>query len=201
MIHEASSDSITGLGFREPFVSDDPVTNHLYLFIVTLSQILSYQVTGKGTGHPPFVVDDLGAYPSCATMNQKATDMIIARDEAIYLANTDGRGPSYAVDGPKTSILTHKSYLIIVSPPFVPSAGSASATVRRFVASGKPGNIPGGGAAAAGGTGPTALGDISRVVVFDVENKYIAYSNTFRETVKDVFSCWGRLFVLTNEST
>ncbi|KAG8779740.1 hypothetical protein FRC20_003526, partial [Serendipita sp. 405] len=197
MIHEASSDSITGLGFREPFVSDDPSTNHLYLFIVTLSQILSYQVTGKGTGQPPMVVDDLGAETACATMNQKATDMILAREEAIYLANTEGRGPSYALDGPKTSILTHKGYLVIVSPPFVPSVTSASATVRRFVASGKTGNVPGGSA----GVGPANIGDISKVVVFDVENKYIAYSNTFRETVKNVFSCWGRLFVLTNEST
>jgi len=125
-------------------------------------------------------------------MNQKATDMIIAREEAIYLANTDGRGPSYALEGPKSSILTHKGYIVITSPPFVPTAGSASGTVRRFVATGKPGNVP-------AGTG--GVGDISKVVVFDIENKYIAYSNTFRETVKDVFSCWGRLFVLTNEST
>jgi hypothetical protein len=118
--------------------------------------------------------------------------MILAREEAIYLENVEGRGPSSALEGPKTSMLVHKSYAVIVSPPFVPSAASASGTVRRFVASGKQGNVPGG----SGG-----LGDISRVVVFDVENRFIAYSNTFRETVKEVFSCWGRLFVLTNEST
>jgi hypothetical protein len=191
-IHEASTDSVTGLGFREPFASEDPSTENLYLFIVTLGQVLSYQVTGRGAGYPPVAVDDLGADTRCAQMNQKSTDMIIAREEAIYLANTDGRGPSYALEGPKSSILTHKGYIVVTSPPFVPTAGSASGTVRRFVATGKPGNVP---------TGTGGVGDISKVVVFDIENKYIAYSNTFRETVKDVFSCWGRLFVLTNEST
>lgn len=191
-IHEASSDAVTGLGFREPYTSEDPSTEYLFLFIVTLSQVLSYQVTGRGAGYPPDVVDDLGAETGCAAVNHKSTDMIIAREEAIYLANTDGRGPSYALEGPKTSILTHKSYLVITSPPFVPTAGSASGTVRRFVAAGKTGNIAGPG---------SGIGDISKVVIFDIENKYIAYSNTFRETVKDVFSCWGRLFVLTNEST
>jgi vacuolar protein sorting-associated protein 11 len=195
-IHQGlTTDSVTGLGFREPHASsapEDAGSENLYLFIVTLSQVFSYQVTGRGTGYPPVVVDELGAENGCARMNSQATDMILAREEAIYLENVEGRGPSSALEGPKTSMLVHKSYVVIVSPPFVPSAASASGTVRRFVASGKPGNIP-------AGTG--GVGDISRVVVFDVENRFIAYSNTFRETVKEVFSCWGRLFVLTNEST
>lgn len=190
-IHEASTDSVTGLGFREPYSSEDPSTENLYLFIVTLGQVFAYQVTGRGAGYAPVAVDDLGANINCAQMNQKATDMIVARQEAIYLANTEGRGPSYALEGPKTSILTHKGYIVITSPPFVPTAGSASGTVRRFIAAGKSGNV----------TAGASVGDISKVVIFDIENKYIAYSNTFRETVKDVFSCWGRLFVLTNEST
>lgn len=137
-------------------------------------------------------------------MNQKSTDMIIARDEAIYLANMDGRGPSYAVEGTKTTVLTFRNYLVIVSPPFVPAVGDGSATVRRFAASGRPGNVPGPTGAKGGnalGSGAGTKGDISKVVVFDVENKYIAYSNVFRETVRQVFTCWGRLFVLTNEST
>ena len=138
-------------------------------------------------------MDELGAENGCARMNSHATDMILAREEAIYLENVEGRGPSSALEGPKTSMLVHKSYVVIVSPPFVPSASSASGTVRRFVASGKSGNVPGGGS---GG-----IGDISRVVVFDIENRFIAYSNTFRETVREVFSCWGKLFILTNEST
>ncbi|KIM33614.1 hypothetical protein M408DRAFT_310067 [Serendipita vermifera MAFF 305830] len=195
-IHQGvSTDSVTGLGFREPCASEAPEdagSENLYLFIVTLSQTFSYQVTGKGTGYPPVVVDELGAENGCAAMNTKATDMILAREEAIYLENIDGRGSSSALEGPKTSMLVHKSYVVIVSPPFVPSAASASGTVRRFVASGKSGNV----VAGSGGAG-----DISKVMVFDVENRFIAYSNTFRETVKDVFSCWGRLFVLTNEST
>ena len=211
VIHEAG-DPITGLGFREPptstsspSLSDDPTSENLYLFIVTLSQVFSYQVTGRGTSTAIAIpTDDLGALPGCATMNQKSTDMIIARDEAIYLANMDGRGPSYAVEGTKTAVLTFRNYLVIVSPPFMPAVGDGSATVRRFAASGRPGNVPGPTGAKATNalaSGGGAKGDISKVVVFDVENKYIAYSNVFRETVRQVFTGWGRLFVLTNEST
>lgn len=187
IIHESPDEPITGLGFREPQENDDHGADHLYLFIVTISHVLSYQVTGKGSGLPPVVVDEVGCGLGCAEMNQKAQDMIIARDEAIYFATVDGRGPCIAFEGPKTSILTHKNYLVIVSPPFAPNAGSASATVRRFVAK-TPGVV---------GSGV----DISKVTVFDVENKLVAYSNTFKQIVKDVFSCWGQLFVLTNNGT
>jgi hypothetical protein len=36
--------------------------------------------------------------------------------------------------GHKLSVHTHLNYLVIVSPPFIPTASAASATVRNFVA-------------------------------------------------------------------
>lgn len=60
------------------------------------------------------------------------------------------------------------------------SASHASATVRHFAAR------------------STTSSDITKVTVFDVENKYVAYSGTFTEGVKDVFCEWRQIFVLSN---
>lgn len=139
-------------------------------------------MTGRGHGQPPIVSDELGAESGCATMNSRATDIIIARPEALYLEHVDGRGPSFAVEGPKTSILSHKGYAVIVSPPITPSAFSGSATVRKRAVEG-------------------VKNDVTRILVFDMDNRFVAFSDTFREEIKTVFACWGILYVLTTKST
>ncbi|OSD08241.1 hypothetical protein PYCCODRAFT_1429303 [Trametes coccinea BRFM310] len=179
VIHESATEPITGLGFREP-AEDSP---NVYLFIVTTSRVLCYQASGKGSGGTPAVVDDIGAGLGCATMDWKAREVVVARDEAIYLFGTESRGACYAYEGPKSSIQTHRNYIVIVSPPFTPSASAASATVRNFVAKSS-----------------TASGsDITKVTVFDPENQYVAHSDTLTEGVREVFSAWGKLYVLSND--
>lgn len=85
--------------------------------------------------------------------------------------------------GHKSSVYTHLNYLIIVSPPFIPTASAASATVRNFVArSANPGET-----------------DITKVTVFEPENKYVAYSGTFTHDVREVISQWGQIYVLTSD--
>lgn len=129
------------------------------------------------------MVDEIGAGLGCARMDWKARDMVVARDEAIYLCGTDGRGACYAYEGHKSSIHTHRHYIVIISPPFTPSAHSASATVRSYVA-----RTPNAGES-----------DITKVAIFDLENKYVAYSGTFPYGVRDVVSQWGKVYVLTND--
>lgn len=85
--------------------------------------------------------------------------------------------------GRKSSIHTHLSYLVIVSPPFIPSASSASATVRNFVAR----------------STNTQETDITKVTVFDSENKIVAYTGPFRQGVRAVVSQWGNIYVLTSD--
>ncbi|KAI0636391.1 hypothetical protein C8Q77DRAFT_1092491 [Trametes polyzona] len=179
IIHESPTEPITGLGFREP-TEDHP---NVYLFIVTTNRVLCYQASGKGSGGTPTVVDEIGAGLGCATMDWKAREVVVARDEAIYLCGTESRGPCYAYEGPKSSIYTHRNYIVIVSPPFTPSASAASATVRNFVAKS---NVP-------------PSGDITKLTVFDPENQYVAHSGTFTEGVREVFSAWGKLYVLSND--
>ena len=85
--------------------------------------------------------------------------------------------------GIKSSIHTHRHYIVIISPPFTPTAHSASATVRDFVAR----------------TTNAGESDITKVSIFDLENKYVAYTGTFPHGVRDVVSQWGKVYVLTND--
>lgn len=85
--------------------------------------------------------------------------------------------------GPKTSVHTHLNYLVIVSPPLTADATSASATIRNFAAR----NV------GASGT------EVTKVTVFDLENKFVAHSEAFTEGVREVFSQWGNIYVLSND--
>lgn len=113
---------------------------------------------------------------------------------------TEGRGPSIAYEGQsfslyaylkyadvsrgyKSSTHTHLNYIVIVSPPSAPSAASHSATLRNFVA--RQPQVP-------------DRSDVSKVTVFDIENKFVAYSGVFVNGVRAVFSEWDNIYVLTN---
>ncbi|KAF9459910.1 hypothetical protein BDZ94DRAFT_1324440 [Collybia nuda] len=178
-VHESPTEPITGLGFKEP--TDNSM--NLALFVVTTSHVLSYQVTGKGSGGSAMVVDEIGCGLGCATMDSKARDIVVARDEAIYVCGTEGRGACYAYEGHKSSIYTHLNYLVIVSPPFIPSASAASAMVRNFVAR----------------TANSGEMDITKVTILEPENKYVAYSGTFTNDVREIISQWGKIYILTSD--
>lgn len=96
VIHESPTEPITGLGFKEPAPES---LNILYLFIVTTNSVRSYQVSGKGSGGTPSEVYELGAALGCSVMDWKAKDLILARDEAVFIFGIEGRGASIAVEG------------------------------------------------------------------------------------------------------
>ncbi|ORY30605.1 putative vacuolar membrane protein [Naematelia encephala] len=191
LVHE-SAEPITGLGFREPPNtpaangssrapdSDKASTGQLSLFIVTTNRILCAPVSGKAG--EARTIDELGSGLGCAVMDWDRREMVVARDEAIYLYGSEGRGACYAYEGPKSSISVFRHNLIIASPPFFPSANSASATVRNYVSK----------AAASGSDG----NDISKLTIFDLQNKVVSYSGTFKNGVREVFFQWGGVFVL-----
>jgi hypothetical protein len=109
IVHESPTEPITGLGFRE--ASDD--VPHIYLFIVTINRTLTYLASAKGSGAATAtVVDEVGSGLGCATMDWRGKEMIVARDEAVYLCGTDGRGPCYAYEG-ETAFSKLKVYLAI----------------------------------------------------------------------------------------
>lgn len=106
MVHE-SHEPITGLGFREPQSaglatiskapeSDKPNSAEINLFIVTVNRVLCAPVSGKGAAR---TIDELGAGLGCSAMDWDRKEMIVARDEAIYLYGPEGRGACYAYEG------------------------------------------------------------------------------------------------------
>lgn len=95
VVRESPTEPVTGLGFKEP-TEESP---NVHLFIVTTNNVLSYQASGRGSGGTPAVVDQVGAGLGCATLNWRSKEMIVARDEAVYVVGTDGRGACYAYEG------------------------------------------------------------------------------------------------------
>ncbi|KAE8211560.1 hypothetical protein CF327_g4702 [Tilletia walkeri] len=132
--------------------------------------------------------------------------MVLARDEAVYVVGAEGREAAYANEGPKSFVRLHPSsqQLIIVSPPFTPTAASHSATVRQYVAQrdrGSPlsssptiGSPPtrtdspaGFGRRGAGAGHSNQPTEIAKVTVFDLDNRFVAYSGTFEGGIRDVW--------------
>ncbi|KAL7420528.1 Vacuolar protein sorting-associated protein 11 [Cryptotrichosporon argae] len=180
VIHE-SPEPVTGLGFREPAASTskqkDGERDALALFIVTIGRTLCAGVSSRSTA--PRVLDELGAGLGCSSIAADKQHMVVARDEGVYLYSPEARGACYAYEGPKSAIAVVGHSLVITSPPFVPSASSASATVRHYV----------------NRTGAQDGSDIAKVTVFDMQNKIVTYSGTFKDGVRDVFMQWGALYV------
>jgi len=86
-------------------------------------------------------------------------------------------------EGQKSSFHTHLNHLVIVSPPFFPTASSASATVRNLVAL----------------SANATETDVTKVTVFDPKNRLIAFSGTFKQGVRENILQWGQIFVLTTD--
>ncbi|KAK7064568.1 E3 ubiquitin-protein ligase PEP5 [Favolaschia claudopus] len=173
-VHESPTEPITGLGFSES----------KSLFVVTTNRVLSYQVSGAGTGKAT-VVDDVGCALGCASMDWKNNDVVVAREEAIYICGIESRGACYAYEGTKSFIRSHLNYVVIVSPPVMPTASAASRTIRNFAARNQ------------------TSSDVTKVTIFDLENKIVCYTGTFTQGVSDIISIpeWGGVFILGNDGT
>jgi hypothetical protein len=107
VIHE-SPEPITGLGFRENASqladtaprgsgTDKSAVPTLGLFIVTTNRVLSAVVSGRGG--EARTIDDKGSGLGCAAMDWERKEMIVARDDALWLYGAEGRGQCYAYEG------------------------------------------------------------------------------------------------------
>ncbi|KAI9486357.1 MAG: hypothetical protein EXX96DRAFT_40431 [Benjaminiella poitrasii] len=162
---------ITGLGFREQ-------TKSTILFIVTTSNIMSYNTTSV----KPTVttLDEQGCGLGCAVMNDQQ-EMVVGRDEAIYLYDPTGRGPCFAYDSPKSSLTWFKSnYLVIVSPPVTTSAHFASGNRSSIGFNSK----------------RTSTNELTKIAIFDTANKFVAYVGTFVGGIRGIFCEWNSIWVV-----
>jgi vacuolar protein sorting-associated protein 11 len=166
-----SEEPITGLAIREGLAT--------ILYIATTGRISNLVISGRGQGQPPRTVDNQGCGVRCMSIDEQTKDIIIARDDAVYYYGPNGRGPSFAFDGPKKMITTFKDYVGLVCPPRVTQI-SKSKTYRRL-----------------GGSEMDDLFSTSSFSLLETDLRYIAHTESLPTQVKEVFSEWGELFLLT----
>ncbi|KAF8958030.1 hypothetical protein BDZ97DRAFT_1762462 [Flammula alnicola] len=144
----------------------------------------------SGLGHSSHTNPNVPAVPNANTnLNGNGHYLFIVTTNRVLAYKASGRnsgGTSVVVDEIGSglgSVHTHLNYLVIVSPTFFPTATSASATMRNLVA-----------------RQPSATEtDVTKVTMFDPENKLVAYSGTFEQGVREVVSQWGQVYVLSND--
>ena len=166
-----SEEPITGVEFRE-----GPTTT---LYLATTGRILTLTITGRGQGQPAKNLEDNGCGVGCMTVDSDSGDIVVARDDAIYFYGIDGRGPSYAYEGPKQLINIFRTFVVLVTPPRA-NTTSKPGILRRFV----------GGQA-------DDLYKSSTFTLLDTDLKYVAHTETLMQQVRTVFTEWGDLFMLT----
>ncbi|KIX00050.1 uncharacterized protein Z518_10977 [Rhinocladiella mackenziei CBS 650.93] len=173
---------------RTVFESEDPITglearqgSTKVLYIANTAKICSLIISGKGQGQPVRNVDNRGCNVGCMTQDHETGDIVIAREDAIYYYGPNGRGPSYAFEGPKKIVKMYNQYVGLVCPPRVAQV-SKSKTFRRL-----------------GGDEIDELFSSSSFTLLDTDLKYIAHTESLSSQVKEVFVEWNELFLLTVE--
>jgi vacuolar protein sorting-associated protein 11 len=182
MIHDR------GTKQRTVFESEDPITaleirqgTLKVLYIATTGKLSSIIISGKGQGQAVRTVDNRGCALGCMAQDPETEDMVLARDDAVYYYGPGGRGPSYAVDGPKTRALIFKEYVGLICPPRVASL-SKSKTYRQL-----------------GGDDVDDMFTSSSFMLLDTDLKYVAHNELLPAQIKHVFVEWGELFLLTSD--
>lgn len=166
-----SEEPITGLATQEGTITA--------LYISTTNRILTLVISGRGQGQPARVLEDTGCGLGCMALNKDTSDVLIAREDAIYTYGPRGRGQSYAFESPKSSIDVFRDYVALVCPP---RTGSKSNSLNGL------------------GIGHSdALFSTTTFTLLDTDLKFIAHSESLVSSVKYIFIEWGCLFLLTTD--
>lgn len=95
---------------RPIFQSEEPITalgflddgKQVLLYIVTTNRIMTYVTSGKGHGAPSRLLDSLGSALGCVAFTDTG-DMLVGRDDAIYVYNGESKSTVYAFEGRKAN--------------------------------------------------------------------------------------------------
>src|SRR5579871_4794323 len=167
-----SQEPITGLGFVDN-------AKQTLLNIVTTNRILTYFTSGKGHGSPPRLLDALGCALGCVAFRDDG-EMIVGRDDAIYSYGGESKAGVYAFEGRKSCIAIFGDYVVVLSPPTSETKGIRSSLPNIL-------------------TRPFDAVEQSKISILDIENKFIVHSGAVNGGVKEVFSSWGNLYLITTE--
>ena len=104
----------------------------------------------------------------------------MGRDDAVYVYGAESKGGVYAFEGRKSVVSLFGSYIVVISPPSVESK-SIRSTISNIIS-----------------RAPDAV-EQSKISILDVENKFIVHSGSVTGGVKEVFSSWGNLYLITTD--
>uniref|UniRef100_A0A8C8DT21 VPS11 core subunit of CORVET and HOPS complexes n=1 Tax=Oryzias sinensis TaxID=183150 RepID=A0A8C8DT21_9TELE len=147
-----------------------------HLFVATLEKVYCFTLSVKE--YPKVELDSHGCALRCSSLADPSQDsqFIVAGDECIYLYQPDGRGPCFAFDGQKLLAHWHRGYLFLV--------------VKDVKSPNKTGF----------GGGEISPSEKQLLTVYDLDNKFIAYSFCFDDVI-DVVAEWGSFYILTRSGT
>lgn len=167
-----SEEPITGVEFREG--------QNTTLYLATTGRILTLTISGKGQGQPAKPLEDTGCGIGCMTIDEKNGDIVVVRDDAIYYYGANGRGLSFAYEGPKQLVRVFHQYVALVSPPQTPSPNRSN-SLRTFFGVGRNDDIY----------------NTSTFALLDTDLRYVAHTESLISQVRAMFIEWGDLFLLT----
>ncbi|PIK39430.1 putative vacuolar protein sorting-associated protein 11-like [Apostichopus japonicus] len=171
---------VTGLAFRH---SQYGTT----LFVSTETSVISTTVTSKGCnkasdilrerGNPLVrvinivILDGHGCSLGCSVLSDSSQDQqfVIGRSDALYFYQSDQRGSCLIFEGNKNRLQWFRNYLMVVTKD--------NKAIPRGI----------------GGDGGGKVMDM--VTVYDVTNKFIAYSAPVPEVISVIVE-WGSLYIL-----
>ncbi|KAM3600652.1 uncharacterized protein V6R79_000323 [Siganus canaliculatus] len=145
-----------------------------HLFVATLEKVYCYTMSVKE--YPKIELDTHGCALHCSSLADPSQDsqFIVAGDECVYLYQPDERGPCFAFDGHKLLVHWHRGYLFLL----VKDTKSPNKT--EF------------------GSRDSTSSDKQRLTIYDLDNKFIAYSASFDDVI-DVVAEWGSFYILTRD--
>ncbi|KAJ1657403.1 Vacuolar protein sorting-associated protein 11 [Dispira simplex] len=171
------------------------------LYVTTTSQILCIQTSTAPGREIKSVLDQEGcALHNCFVNNR--SELIVAREEAIYFYTSEGRGPCFAFEGTKLSMQGFKDYVILLTNLEQDFGGVGLLTDRRGSSSEGPHlwNIK----KTTGSMGTMGVvdenGDNKRsgsvvLQILDMKNKLLAFMGTYQSDHTHVLNEWGGVFV------
>ena len=171
---------------RTVFESEEPVTGvefreggNTTLYLATTGRILTLTISGRGQGQPARPLEDMGCGAGCMTIDKDAGEIIVVRNDRIFYYGVRGRGPSFAYESPKQMVRVFRQFVALVSQQQA-SKSTRSNAMRLF-----------------GGKQSDDILNASTFALLDTDLQYVAHTETITSQVRDVFSEWGDLFVLT----
>ncbi|KAJ2023019.1 Vacuolar protein sorting-associated protein 11 [Coemansia sp. S85] len=169
------------------FIADDTGTSTT-LFATTTAQTLAFDTSGSKSD--PSILEERGCGIGCSLVNDE-DELIVARDEAIYVYTTEGRGPCFAFDAPKVLLRRFRHYLLLATA--APSTMAPTMDRSR--------DDDDGLHLDSADSRVYSYNDATTFTILDTKNKLVAYTGVVAGGVRGVATEWGSVFVLGGHGT